>query len=166
MKTFNYAMVAVVSSALMLSACAQDPYGRPVAGGMDSNQALGAVLGGVAGGFLGGQFGGGSGKTALAVAGALAGAWAGSQMAQRLSAQDRGYYDQAAVQAQTAPVGQQVTWYNPNSGAQGTITPTRVGETNQGYCREYQQTITVGGRTERAYGTACKQADGSWRIVN
>jgi len=33
-------------------------------------------------------------------------------------------------------------------------------------CREYQQTITVGGRTERAYGTACKQADGSWKIIN
>lgn len=156
-------LAAVVATSLFVSACAPDG----TIGGMDQNQALGAGLGAVAGGFLGGQFGGGSGKTALAVAGALAGAWAGSTIAGRLSAQDRGYYDQAAVQAQTAPVGQTINWYNPNSGAQGTITPTRVGQSNVGEtCREYQQTITVGGRTERAYGTACKQADGTWRIVS
>jgi surface antigen len=156
-------LTAVMATSLMLGACAPDGS----IGGMSQNEALGAGLGAVAGGFLGGQFGGGSGKTALAVAGALAGAWAGKSIATRLSAQDRGYYDSAAVQAQSAPVGKTITWYNPNSGAQGTITPTRVGQSGEGeYCREYQQTITVGGRTERAYGTACKQPDGSWRIVS
>ncbi|MCP5405597.1 MAG: glycine zipper 2TM domain-containing protein [Pseudomonadaceae bacterium] len=159
----HVALSAVMAAAVTVSACAP---GQSGIGNMDNNQALGTVLGGVAGGFLGGQFGGGSGKTALAVAGALAGAWAGNALATRLTAQDRGYYDQAVAQAQTAPVGQQVTWYNPSSGAQGTITPTRVGETNMGYCREYSQTITVAGRTERAYGTACQQADGTWRLVN
>ena len=33
-------------------------------------------------------------------------------------------------------------------------------------CREFQQTITVGGRTETAYGTACRQPDGDWKIVS
>lgn len=33
------------------------------------------------------------------------------------------------------------------------------------YCREYQKTITVGGRYESGYGTACMQPDGSWMIV-
>lgn len=28
--------------------------------------------------------------------------------------------------------------------------------------REYQTKVTIGGRTENAYGTACLQADGSW----
>jgi len=32
-------------------------------------------------------------------------------------------------------------------------------------CREYQSTATVGGATQPAYGTACLQPDGSWRIV-
>jgi hypothetical protein len=32
-------------------------------------------------------------------------------------------------------------------------------------CREFQQTITVGGQTQEAYGTACRQSDGSWKIV-
>lgn len=156
-------LTAVVATSLMLGACAEDGS----IGNMSGGQALGTAIGAVGGGFLGGQFGGGSGKTALAVAGALAGAWAGNALATRLSAQDRGYYDQAATQAQSAPVGKAITWYNPQSGAQGTITPTRTGQSADGeYCREYQQTITVGGRTERAYGTACRQPDGSWKVVN
>lgn len=34
------------------------------------------------------------------------------------------------------------------------------------YCREYQATITVEGRPQASFGTACLQPDGSWRIVN
>jgi surface antigen len=32
-------------------------------------------------------------------------------------------------------------------------------------CREFQQEITVGGKVEQAYGTACLQADGAWKII-
>ena len=50
---------------------------------------------------------------------------------------------------------------------QGTYTPVKTYQTDNGqYCREFQQTITVGGQTESAYGTACRQPDGSWQIVN
>lgn len=34
------------------------------------------------------------------------------------------------------------------------------------YCREYMKKIVVDGKEARAYGTACLQDDGSWRIVN
>lgn len=36
---------------------------------------------------------------------------------------------------------------------------------NGTYCREYQQTVTVGGRLQDSYGTACQQPDGSWKIL-
>jgi hypothetical protein len=32
-------------------------------------------------------------------------------------------------------------------------------------CREFQDTVIVGGTQQRAYGTTCQQADGSWHIV-
>src|SRR5689334_13384189 len=32
-------------------------------------------------------------------------------------------------------------------------------------CREYRQTITVGGQPREARGTSCRQPDGTWRIV-
>jgi triosephosphate isomerase len=34
------------------------------------------------------------------------------------------------------------------------------------YCREFQQTVTIGGRTEQAYGTACMQPDGAWEVIS
>ena len=152
-------LMGVMAASIGLAACTET--------GQFDGQSAGPILGGIAGGFLGSQFGEGSGKTAFAIAGALAGAWAGSAIAKGMTAQDRTYYDSAATQAQNAPVGKTITWYNPNSGAQGTITPTRVGQDSNGdTCREYQQTITVGGKSEKAYGTACKQPNGSWKIVN
>lgn len=152
-----------VTLAGALAACG--PQGRH-GGGID-RETTGTVLGGIAGGFLGSQFGEGGGKIVASVAGALVGAWAGKQIANGMNQQDRVQYQQAAQQAQTAPVGQPVQWYNPNTGNSGSIVTTREGQTQSGeYCREFQQTITVGGQTEQAYGTACRQPDGSWKIVN
>lgn len=34
------------------------------------------------------------------------------------------------------------------------------------YCREYTRTVTIGGKITEAYGTACLQPDGSWKIVS
>ncbi|MFZ2620055.1 MAG: RT0821/Lpp0805 family surface protein [Alphaproteobacteria bacterium] len=148
-----------VMMAAMLGACAQGGgnYGGP------SDQTIGTVLGGVVGGGLGSTIGEGSGKTVAAILGTLMGAYIGSELAKP----DQPYYEKAATQAQNAPVGQPVQWYNPETGNGGSITTTREGQTRSGdYCREFQQTITVGGKTEKAYGTACRQPDGSWKVVN
>lgn len=37
---------------------------------------------------------------------------------------------------------------------------------DQSNCREYTSTITVAGQPTQQVGTACRQPDGSWRIVN
>jgi hypothetical protein len=31
-------------------------------------------------------------------------------------------------------------------------------------CREFQQTVTIGGRPQQAVGTICQQADGTWKV--
>ena len=154
-------------AAFSLAACQTTRPGEPAPPGTITDEGLGMVLGGAIGGVLGNQVGGGSGKTVATIAGTLLGAWAGKSIAQNMTRQDVVYHEQASTQAQTAPIGQAVTWYNPESQNQGSITPTREGQTNDGrYCREYQQTITVDGETQRAYGQACQQPDGSWEIVN
>ena len=147
-------MTMLIASTVM-TGCASDDEG------------FGAVIGGVAGGFLGAQFGEGSGKTAAAIGGALLGTWAGKQIVRGMTASDQVVYEAATEEAATAPLGAPIEWNNPETGNSGTLVATREG-TNAGgdYCREYQQSITIDGRTERAYGTACRQPDGSWRIVN
>ena len=151
-------ILASVCATAMLAGCAQQGnHGGP------SDQTLGTVLGAAAGGALGSMIGEGGGKTVATVLGTLLGAYIGNELAKP----DQVHYEKAASQAQTAPIGEPVQWYSPETGNRGSVVATREGHTPSGqYCREFQQTVTIDGQTERAYGTACRQPDGSWKIVN
>ncbi|HEV7372800.1 RT0821/Lpp0805 family surface protein [Arenibaculum sp.] len=135
--------------------------------GMGTKEGFGTVGGAVAGGLAGSAFGSGTGQLVAVGAGTLLGAFLGSEVGRSLDRADRFHADQAASRAYAAPVGETISWSNPQSGNSGVVTTTREGRANSGaYCREYQQTITVGGRTEQAFGVACQQPDGSWKIVS
>ena len=98
----------------------------------------------------------------------MAGASIGSSIGRKLDRADRQYMEITTQQAlETNKSGYQSAWVNPDSGNGGTVTP-KPAHKNAGdqYCREFTQTVTVAGQTEEAYGTACRQPDGSWRIVN
>ena len=66
------------------------------------------------------------------------------------------------------PSGQPIVWSNPEAKTSGTVTSEPVNPSAAGseQCREYQTTITIGGRPQPAWGIACRQADGSWRVTN
>ena len=130
-------------------------------------QTAGTVLGTVAGAVAGARFGKGSGRVAAGVAGALLGAFVGSQIGESLDRADRLAMQNSTNDAlERSPSGNAVAWSNPDSGNYGTVTPAPAYKDSRGqYCREFTQTVTVGGRTEEAYGTACRQADGAWKIV-
>ena len=48
----------------------------------------------------------------------------------------------------------------------GAMPSQAMAYTARDYCREYTRTVTIGGRPEHAYGTACLQPDGQWLIVS
>ena len=128
---------------------------------------IGGLLGGALGGVAGSQFGGGSGKTAATIGGAMLGMLAGSALGEHLTESDRSILQDTQEQAYNAPIGEPIEWNNPETGNSGTITTERQGRTASGaYCREFQQTISIDGKTERAYGTACQQPDGTWQITS
>lgn len=159
---------AMVAS-LALSACANGPNGGYTGvGGYGAKESVGTLGGAVIGGVLGAQVGKGDGRLWATGAGALIGAMFGNQIGKSLDRADLMYAQQATVKAYDAPIGQTINWNNPESGNYGTVTPTREGRdaNNGGYCREYNQTIYVGGKQESAYGTACQRPDGSWEIVS
>jgi surface antigen len=33
-------------------------------------------------------------------------------------------------------------------------------------CREIERTVEIGGKPQKAYATACRQPDGTWRFTN
>lgn len=134
---------------------------------MGQKEGLGTVVGGVAGGLLGNQIGGGSGKTAATVAGIFIGGMLGRDVGASLDKLDKQMMTQTSYTAlEKLPTGVSSGWNNPDSGHSGTVTPIKTFQTNNGsYCREFQTTVNVGGKVQSAYGTACRQPDGSWKII-
>ncbi len=128
-----------------------------------TNEGVGTVTGGVVGGLLGSQFGGGAGKVAAAAGGALLGAYLGGRIGQYMDRQDRMEMQRAL---ETAPVGQAVSWKNPDNGNQYSVKPVRTYYVNEQPCREYTTHAIIGGKSEQVYGKACRQADGSWKIAS
>ena len=48
--------------------------------------------------------------------------------------------------------------------AAAVVPPPIASGTAGANCREFATTVVIDGRRERAVGTACRQADGSWRV--
>ncbi len=159
-------LIAVVL-ALVVSSCAQN--GQPGGGSSGINKAqMGTVLGGVGGGILGSNMGKGKGKTAATIGGALLGGMLGNSMGQSMDRADLQYSNASATNAlESSRTGTTSRWINPDSGNSGTITPTGTYQNPYGqYCREFSQTIVVGGKQQSSFGNACRQQDGTWRIVD
>ncbi len=152
------AVIAALGASLLLAACQTQNWG--------AGEGLGTLGGAAGGGLIGSQIGKGSGNAAATLAGVLLGGFLGNQAGGYVDDQDKRRAVAAERRAYTAPVGQQITWSNPQNGNNGVITPVRDGYDQGGaYCREFQQTITVGNQKQQGYGRACQQPDGSWKIV-
>lgn len=149
-------IIAVGLTATLLSACET----------MGPKETTGTLVGAGAGAVIGGQVGGGEGRLVGVAVGTLLGALLGGEIGRSMDRADQAAAQQAYEQAQTAPINRTIDWENPDNGHYGTVTPVREGTSTVGeYCREFQQTVTIGGRQENAYGVACQQPDGSWKIV-
>jgi surface antigen len=125
----------------------------------------GAALGAAGGGLIAAAAGGGA---AGIIGGVLLGGLLGGAVGDALDQRDRQLAAAAAQRSfESNRSGQASTWKNPDTGHSGTITPTSTYQSPSGqYCREYQQTVNVAGKQEKAYGTACRQPDGSWKLTS
>lgn len=155
--------IAVCLIGVSLTACATNPNtGSPTL----SKANVGTLAGGAGGAVLGSQFGKGRGKLVSVAVGTLLGAALGKSVGASLDETDLDYYKTASQTAlENAKTGATSTWRNPDTGTHGAITPIRTYQVGVQYCREYTQTINIGGRTEEGYGKACRQKDGNWKIV-
>jgi surface antigen len=161
-KSRAIAFAPLLAATLALTACQQDPYGP----GMNK-QTGGALIGAGLGGLLGNQFGSGSGKALATAGGVLLGGLLGSEVGKSMDRADRAYADQATNRALAlGSANQAVEWRNPDNGNYGYVTPRQAYLQDGRYCREYTQTVFIGGRKQEAVGTACQNPDRSWQIVS
>ena len=147
--------VLVLIAGLLLNAC------------NTTREEQGTLLGAVAGGILGNQIGGGRGQILATGAGAAIGALSGSAIGRSMDDIDRMKMAQAQqLSLETSRIGERTQWSNPDSGNSGSIEPLRTYQNSSGeYCRDFQQITSAGDETEQMYVTACRQPDGSWKMV-
>lgn len=128
---------------------------------------LGSALGGAAGGIAGSQVGTGVGRILATAAGGALGAYYGGKLFQQLAEADQDRARQAQYEAlERAPSGHTVGWQNPDGSARGAVRAQQAfSANNNAPCRRYVHRISVGGQEETETGVACRQSDGSWRIV-
>jgi len=163
------ALVAVFT----LTACAQgyDQYGNPIGGGSMVAPAAGALGGGAMAGLACSPLGKGSGTTAIVGACTLLGGIAGLLMGQQYSQQQRvaqAYQQAPRVPAMRQPAYQQPAYQQPPYESEGELKlgPTFSNQSTGEYCREFQHRAKVSGKLQQVYGTACQQADGTWKVIS
>ena len=151
-------VIAVIIATCLMGGCA-GTYTKK-----DTGTALGALTGGALAYGLGKNS---SNKEIWTVLGMGLGAIMGQSIGAQLDQRDRllaGRSLQSTLE--TMRDGTAGGWNNPNTGNNGVIMPTRTFVDNYGSpCREFTQTIFVGGKSQEGYGLACRQQDGSWKII-
>lgn len=157
------ARAAISSIAILaLAGCAGIPKTR------EDKVAVGTVAGAVAGGVAGYYLlGAGSGVWVAALVGAGGGAVGGYFLAERLTQWDRRMMQEKAYDAlSNAPAGETVSWANPDTGTQGSMTPLRTFVDESGrMCRDYYATLRLEGEDFTAAQSACRTPTGAWIIV-
>lgn len=129
-----------------------------------NSNVAGGLIGAVLGGILGNQFGSGSGKVAMTAGGAVLGAVLGGNIGNSMDRIDR---LQAQRTLESTATGKTVTWRNPDSGREYSMTPNRTYQRESGeYCRDFTTWGWIDGYEEKLRGTACRTADGTWRQVS
>lgn len=160
-------LTAVVIAATMLTACTE-PNGAPgkgiMNGGALNKSDVGTGVGVVGGALLGSAVGGGAGQVVAIIGGGLLGGYLGHLIGHNMDEQDMANYNAASQRAMEK--GTSTSWKNSDTGHHGTITPQKRYTNDEGqYCREYTQSIYIEGKKHTGHGTACRQDDGTWKIV-
>jgi surface antigen len=137
------------------------PYGIDV--GRCNKEVLGALLGGAAGGVIASEAVSGDGRIIAITGGTVLGAVVGGSIGRSMDEVDQNCVGQTL---EHAPDGEEIVWNSTEENSRYQVTPTASFQDRSGqYCREYQATAEIAGRNQRTYGTACRQPDGSWRLV-
>lgn len=154
------ALALLAALAAGLSACTQG-------GGSWSKQDTGTALGAVAGAAAGAAIGGEDNWWWAAGLGALAGGVVGNQVGAYLDRQDQQTsYQNANYALNNVPDGQSANWSNPQNNTSGYTKPVETVQSASGQtCRTFQTGITAQGQSSSGTGTACRQPDGTWKIV-
>lgn len=149
MKQISMLILVSLLTTFTLTACA-------------TREEAGALTGAAVGATIGSSVGHGRGRLLAIWLGAVVGAQVGQTIGRYMDEQDR---IRTSMILENNRSNESSSWRNPDTNYDYTVTPTRTYEVAAGPCREFTVNAKVGGKTEQVYGTACRQQDGSWKII-
>lgn len=108
-----------------------------------------------------------SDETSKPSVGSVAGASFGAGVDDSLDLDDRRYMQRTVQNTlEFNRTWEASSWRNPETGAEGTVTPTRTYESAAAkWCREFEAMVSDDDGQELASGHACRERDGTWRII-
>jgi surface antigen len=129
------------------------------------NEFGGNVIGAGLGGLVGAQFGSGKGQIITAVVGALIGSQIGGNIGRNMDDSDRA---RAGSALSNVPAGRSAKWYNNNTNQYHEIEPRRetYDTSTRRVCRGYTHYVIMDGVETEVEGDACRESNGTWKIVN
>lgn len=131
------------------------------------NTVGGAIVGGLLGGLLGNSVSRGPQRGAGTAVGVILGGVVGASIGNNsLNCEDRSYEVNTYYSGFEAGIPhRRYDWRSPRGGAYGYIQVEDYYRDRGARCARYTQEIWVRGRPETARGYACRQPDGTWRMV-
>jgi len=127
------------------------------------DEEAGQILGGVAGAAAGSQIGEGSGQTIATIAGALIGSVIGERLGARA---DRDDYQRTASVLESNDDYETTEWENPRTDNEFAVTPVNTWSRDGRPCRAFRFRVETPRGTDTRVREACKQADGTWQIMD
>ena len=96
----------------------------------------------------------------------VVGGLAGTQIGRSLDTGDRGRAQAAEYRVlEFGLAGATTPWSDSVTRRYGEVVPGAAYRVNDMTCREYVHTIVADGRSETGRASACRSADGSWRVA-
>ncbi len=131
--------------------------------GCASQKEAGTLAGAVTGAAVGSSVGKGSGRALAIFFGAIIGSELGRTIGEYMDAHDRSRTAYVLEHNKTNEIS---SWRNPDTTHYYKVQPTVTYQTNEGPCREFTVDAQIAGKIQQLYGYACRQADGSWKMMN
>ena len=167
------AATVVLALVLALTGCAAKSPANPGPGasgdggfgipdGTCNKKAIGAIMGGAIGGVIGAQVGEGAGRNIAILVGTAAGALLGSHIGGKMDEADRACVGEALEKAGD---NRTVAWAGGDGSTTYRVTPLARRPGTDPACRmfELQAATSAGSSTSNAQ--ACRDPDGSWRVI-
>ncbi len=127
---------------------------------------IGQVFGAISGTIIGSKLGKGTGKNISIASGTILGSIIGEHLAKKISESDMDFISKKTKEVLTdEEIGKKYSWKNLESGNSGYVKSMKNFKNRNKNCKEIKQVINFNSNKNEIYSSACKQADGSWKIT-